>query len=80
MTLRSIYEDQEVLRKVSFYKQLKPILQTAVPRPVAPNYIDISTAVLFYVRQALAGLMSVQQAVEELATRLKQLTSNNQAT
>ena len=80
MTLQSIYEDQEVLSKVPFYEQLKPILQAAVPRPVAPNYIDISTAILFHVRQALAGLMSVPEAIEGLASRLKQLTSNNQAT
>ncbi len=80
MTLQSIYEDQEVLSKVPFYKQLKPILQTAVPRPVAPNYTDISTAILFHVRQALARQVSVPEAVQALASHLKQLTSNNQAT
>jgi multiple sugar transport system substrate-binding protein len=80
MTLQSIYEDQEVLSKVPFYKQLKPILQAAVPRPVAPNYIDISTAILFHVRQALTRQVSVQDAVEGLASDLRRLTSTNQAT
>jgi multiple sugar transport system substrate-binding protein len=80
MTLQSIYENQEVLSKVPLYKKLKLILQTAVPRPVTPNYADISTAIVLHVRQALARKVSVPEAVKALASKLKQFTISNQAT
>lgn len=77
MTLQSIYEDQEVLSKVPFYKQLNPILQTAVPRPVTPNYdADISTAIKFHIRRALVDHVPVPEVVEALASNLKHLISN----
>jgi multiple sugar transport system substrate-binding protein len=78
MTLMSLYEDQEILRKVPLYGQLKPLLQTALPRPIAPNYADMSTAIVFYVRQALTGQASVSEALRRLAAKLEQLVNNNQ--
>ena len=77
MTLMSLYEDKEILSKVPLYGQLKPILQTAVPRPIAPNYTEMSTAIVFYVRQALAGRASVSDALKALAAKLRQLASRN---
>ncbi|HYU75800.1 MAG TPA: extracellular solute-binding protein, partial [Ktedonobacteraceae bacterium] len=78
MTLMSIYEDQEILSKFPFYKQLKPILQAAVPRPVTPNYTDMSTAIVFHVRQALARQASVSETLKALAAKLEQLINSNQ--
>jgi multiple sugar transport system substrate-binding protein len=78
MTLMSLYDDQEILRKVPLYGQLKPLLQTALPRPIAPNYADMSTAIVFYVRQALTGQASVSEALRGLAAKLEQLVKSNQ--
>lgn len=77
MTLKSIYEDQAVLRKVPFYEKLAPILQAAVPRPVAPNYTDISTAIQFHLRQALERQVPVSSALQSLASTLTSLTQQN---
>ena len=74
MTLQSIYEDQEVLNKVPLYKKVKPMLQTAVPRPVAPNYADISTAIQLRLRQALEGQRSPSDALTALASDLRSKT------
>jgi len=79
MSLQSIYEDQDVLSNVPLYKKFKSILQTAVTRPVTPNYTDISTAIVFHVRQALARKISVPEALKALASNLKYAASSNQA-
>lgn len=74
-TLTSMYEDPAILRKCPIYNQLQPMFQTAVLRPIAPNYADISTAIRFHVRQALSGQVSVADTLKALAARLKQLVN-----
>jgi multiple sugar transport system substrate-binding protein len=75
MVLQSLYKDQEVLSKVPFYRDLMPILNTAVPRPVTPNYASISPTIQFYLRQALLQHMSPSDALSKLAEALKKLIS-----
>jgi multiple sugar transport system substrate-binding protein len=80
VTLESLYADPEVLSKVPLFKQLKPILQTAVPRPVTPNYNAVSTAIRLRVRQALARKLPVSEALKALAFDLAPLVAKpNQA-
>src|SRR5260370_17589662 len=38
-------QDQDVLAKNPFFKHLGPVLQTALPRPTSPRYIDLSTPI-----------------------------------
>lgn len=77
-TLMSVYEDPEILKKVPWLKRLNPLLQTAVPRPITANYDAISTAIRFYVRQALARRASVSDALTALAGKLEQISSSSQ--
>jgi len=73
VTLQSIYDDQEVLKKVPLFKHLKPILQTALPRPVTPKYNDVTQAIQIYVHQALEGTKTPSDALNELASELTQI-------
>ena len=75
-SLQSLYEDQEVLRKVPFYHYLQPALKTAVSRPITPNYAEMSTAIVYHVRQALTGKAPIAETLKALAATLEQLISN----
>jgi multiple sugar transport system substrate-binding protein len=76
VTLRSIYDDPEVLRKVPLFKQLKPVLQTALPRPVTPKYSDVTQAIQTHVHQALERKKSPSDALNELASELTKIVGN----
>ncbi len=75
VTLSSIYDDAEVISKVPLFKKLKPILQTVIPRPVTPNYSNVSNAIQLYVYQALRRKKSPHEAIQELADSLKLLVN-----
>jgi len=76
VTLQSIYDDPEVLTKLALFKQLKPILQTALPRPVSPKYSDITTAIQLRIHQALTKKMSPREALTALSSDLRPLVQN----
>src|SRR5579859_1146320 len=44
VTLKSVYQDQDVLDKNPIFKNLGAILPNALPRPVSPQYADVSNA------------------------------------
>jgi ABC-type glycerol-3-phosphate transport system substrate-binding protein len=71
MALQSLYEDQEVLQNVPFYRDLLPILRAAVPRPAIPSYASISTIMQFSIHQALLKKMTATEALNTLAEELK---------
>jgi multiple sugar transport system substrate-binding protein len=73
VTLSSIYDDAEVVKKVPLFKKLKPILQTAIPRPVTPNYSNVSNAIQLHVYQALQRKKSPRKAIEDLTDNLNVL-------
>jgi multiple sugar transport system substrate-binding protein len=77
VTLQSIYDDPEVLQKVPLFKQLKPILQTALPRPVTPKYTDVTQAIQLHVHQALEGTKSPADALNELAAELTKIVGKS---
>lgn len=65
-TLHSLYEDQEVLEANPFFAEegFVQAVERAVPRPVAPNYAEISEVMQIQVSQAIAGQISVEEAVQ----------------
>lgn len=75
VTLQSIYKDTEVLKQVPLLNQLLPMLQTAVPRPITPKYMDISTAIRFRVRQALSRTLPPREALAALEIDLKKIVA-----
>ncbi len=74
-TLQSIYDDAEVLAKQPLFSKLKPVLQTAKPRPVSPRYPDVSNAIQAHLYAALKKQVSPSAALSALTTDLKNLVS-----
>ncbi|HTI13974.1 MAG TPA: ABC transporter substrate-binding protein [Dictyobacter sp.] len=75
VTLQSVYDDPEVLSKNPLFKQLKPILQNALPRPVSPRYSDVSDSIQQHIYQALKKQISVNDALSSLDTDLKRIVA-----
>ncbi|HEX3641163.1 MAG TPA: ABC transporter substrate-binding protein [Ktedonobacteraceae bacterium] len=76
VTLRSIYEDVSIQNKIPLFKEIGPILQTALPRPITPSYEAVSQAIRIRVRQALNGA-DVPQTLHDLAADLRPLVKSH---
>ena len=74
-TYLPVYDDPDVLAKNPFFKDLKPVFQTALPRPVSPKYPDVTLAIQQYVHQALLKQMSPTDAMNALASKLQGIVS-----
>ena len=72
-TLRSLYEDEEVLNKLPVAELGREALENARPRPVSPYYSDMSLAMAEQVNAALKGEISVEQALENLQGELQNI-------
>ena len=70
-TLKSVYQDQDVLAKNPFFQHLGPVLQTALPRPTSPRYTDVSSAIQARVHSALTKQSSPAQALAGLESDLQ---------
>ncbi len=71
VTLQSIYDDAEVLKANPFFAKLKPVFQTAQPRPVTPKYPDVTLAIQQSVHDALLKSTSPTDAMNSLASKLQ---------
>ncbi|GCE48117.1 carbohydrate ABC transporter substrate-binding protein (CUT1 family) [Thermosporothrix hazakensis] len=76
MVLQSIYDDSDVQSKIAFYKDLKPILQNAKPRPVSPKYTTVSESIQRHVYSALKKSAKPDQAIKSLADDLQRIVQS----
>jgi len=74
-TLKSLYTDADVLKANPFFAKLKPVFDTAQPRPVTPFYPDVSNAIQVRVHNALTGQASPSAALSALQTDLQAIVS-----
>src|SRR5207248_8144088 len=74
-TLKSIYTDADVLKANPFFTKLKPVFDTAQPRPVTPFYSDVSNAIQVRIHNALTGQSSPQAALTALTSDLQAIVS-----
>ncbi len=74
-TLLSIYDDADVLKTNPFFAKLKPVFQTAQPRPVTPFYPDVSNAIQVRIHNALTGQASPQAALAALQSDLQAIVN-----
>jgi multiple sugar transport system substrate-binding protein len=74
-TLQSVYDDAAVIARQPLFSRLKPILQTALPRPVSPRYPDVSNTIQAHVYAALKKQVAVSDALSALASDLQKLVS-----
>lgn len=73
VTLESIYDDADVLKANPFFTKLKPVFQTAQPRPVTPKYPDVTLAIQQQVHGALLKQATPADAMSALATQLQSI-------
>lgn len=71
VSLQSIYADSDVLTKQPLFGKLGPILKNALPRPVSPQYSDVSDAIQRNIYQALKKQVNVSTALSNLERDLK---------
>jgi len=74
-TLLSIYDDADVLKANPFFAKLKPVFETAQPRPVTPFYPDVSNAIQVRIHNALTGQSSPSAALAALTSDLQAIVS-----
>ncbi|MBM7555829.1 ABC transporter substrate-binding protein [Halanaerobacter jeridensis] len=77
-TIKSLYQDQEVLAAVPFFEKLYNVFITATPRPAsvtAPNYNQVSQAFYQAVHSVLTGEKDTATALEKLEEKLKKITA-----
>jgi multiple sugar transport system substrate-binding protein len=72
-TLRSLYEDEEVLNNLPVAELGREALENARPRPVSPYYSDMSLAMAEQFNAALKGEVPVEQALENLQGELQNI-------
>jgi len=72
-TLPELFNDKEVLEANPFFAQegFVNALNAAVPRPVVPNYPEVSEIIQINVSKMLAGELTVEQAVANMEQEIK---------
>jgi multiple sugar transport system substrate-binding protein len=74
-TLRSLYDDEEVLEKVPVADLGGASLENTRPRPVSPYYSDMSLEMDEKFNASLNGDLPVEQALAELQTELQNIVN-----
>ena len=72
-TLKTLYEDRQVLKEMPVISVAKEALENARPRPVSPHYSEISRIMAEQFNGVLRGTISPEGAVETLQSELQQI-------
>ena len=70
--LTSLYTDPTLTSKFPYLSTLKASLDNAVPRPGTPYYQAVTTAIQNNAYAALQGTKSVDSALSDMSTAIKQ--------
>lgn len=76
-TIKSLYEDEEVLEARPFFEDLYGVFMNAVPRPstvTAPNYNEVSTSFFQSVHSVLTGEQEAVEALGSLQYEIQDIT------
>ncbi|CCU80118.1 Maltose/maltodextrin ABC transporter, substrate binding periplasmic protein MalE [Halanaerobium saccharolyticum subsp. saccharolyticum DSM 6643] len=76
-TIKSLYEDEEVLAARPFFEDLYGVFMNAVPRPstvTAPNYNEVSTSFFQSVHSVLNGEQEAAEALGNLQYEIQDIT------
>jgi multiple sugar transport system substrate-binding protein len=77
-TVRSLYEDEEVLNKLPVARLGREALDNARPRPVSPYYSDMSLAMAEQFNASLKGEVPVERSLENLQEELQNIVDQGQ--
>ncbi|MFB0545866.1 MAG: extracellular solute-binding protein, partial [Anaerolineae bacterium] len=72
-TRASVYEMEEVIEANPFWEEFLPVLLGAKPRPVHPDYPEMSEVIYTEVHAALVGEQDAATATENIATQLEEI-------
>ncbi len=72
-TLKALYDDKDVQDAAPVFKEKSFVetLENAVPRPVTPNYQEISDILQIEISKALTKDITVDQAIENMESKMK---------
>ena len=72
-TLKALYDDKEIQQAAPVFaeKDFVKTLENAVPRPVTPNYQEISDIIQIEVSKALTKDITVDQAIQNMDKKMK---------
>lgn len=74
-TLTSLYDDAALVEQFPYLTTLKESILTAVPRPQAVKYGDVTAAIQEAAYGAMNGETSVDDALKDLQSKLEDLTA-----
>ncbi len=72
----SLYDDPTLIKQLPYLPVLKQSILTAKPRPITPNYQEVTSAIEDNAYAALQGQKSPQQAINDLKTKLNDIAQN----
>jgi multiple sugar transport system substrate-binding protein len=72
-TRKALYKDKDVLKKSPYYAEMYNVFINALPRPVNPNYSQISDILQVELHQALTQKKSPEQALKDAEKKIKKL-------
>ncbi|WP_408009545.1 ABC transporter substrate-binding protein [Pseudalkalibacillus sp. A8] len=72
-TISSLFEDEEILEANPFFKEegFVNALESAVSRPVVPNYPEISEIIQIEVSKAIAGESTPEEAAKAMQSKIE---------
>lgn len=73
--IAAVYDDQALIAKYPFLPTLKKSNETAVPRPIAVNYGDVTAAIQNEAYAAISGDKTPEQALKDLQANLESIVS-----
>jgi multiple sugar transport system substrate-binding protein len=74
-TRTALYDDAELVKQFPYLTTLKESIGTAVPRPQAVKYNDVTVAIQAAAYGAMNGEMTTDEALKELQSKLGKLTT-----
>jgi multiple sugar transport system substrate-binding protein len=72
-TRSNLYTDPELVKQFPYLTTLKASIESAVPRPKAVKYGDVTAAIQENVYAALTGAKTTDAALKDLQTKLEEL-------
>lgn len=72
-TRRALFEDEDILKESPHYQELYPILLLAKPRPVHPDYAQISDILRRYIHKVLLKELSPEVALRKAELEIKKV-------
>ncbi|MCP2238771.1 ABC transporter substrate-binding protein [Thermoanaerobacterium thermosaccharolyticum] len=75
-TIKSLYQDKDVLAKNPYWSDLYDAFITAKPRPVTPFYPQMSDSMQINFHKALTGEITPQQAIQNIEKDLNDIIKN----